>query len=229
MATSNEVYIMQQQQTQMLGRGDTGGSAAHFNADDGNRAEKAGTLHAKFAHIATERDDFSDSILETANIVTDGNNAPEPLAKDVDAISMDSLNLGNAPTSIWRSKWVSFILYLIGGTLILASPAIVLIIRHERNQPNLDITKSFADLQALNQFDVSPSVVRWMLWVAATYANGVTWWYFLNILPAIIVFIITRIWGFCSEKQRQKLQYIPSAKFSLWLCACMIITLLLFM
>lgn len=93
--------------------------------------------------------------------------------------------------SIWDSMWWKFCWKILLGTVILASPAIVLIIMDPFTQPNLDINKSFEQLTALKQFELEAQIVRWSIFLSVVYADGVAWWYFLgkNLLKLQMLFL----------------------------------------
>jgi hypothetical protein len=100
--------------------------------------------------------------------------------------------------------WKSFIFLLTVGTIIFGTPAIVLLILDHSNLPSM--TERNIDLLTRTE----AQAVRFSLWAVSTWLLFVFSWFFLTLLPGIIVYMITLFIGSCSTTTRVRLSYIPA-------------------
>ena len=110
----------------------------------------------------------------------------------------------------------SLIFWMIFIFLALLFPAVYFMVTDQDNFPNLNPALSSDQLQSLGQFKPKAESVRWSLWLSSTWLIGIFWRYFIEVLPALIVLFVTRIYGFATEKLRERLEYIPNARSWLW-------------
>lgn len=134
-----------------------------------------------------------------------------------ESMDSDGITLNDDDKSSRTKKFRRFIFYLFFGTIFWLSPAIVLMIKYPMLMPNFNIFLEYNDLLALDQLGSKSQGIRWSLWVACSYMTSIAFWELIDVIPAVCVTLVTRIYGVCSEKVRERLQYIPSAKTNIWL------------
>lgn len=121
--------------------------------------------------------------------------------------------------------WKSFFVLTICGFILFASVGIVLTI--------LDPVGNYADLNVITPanmtaFEISakrnelvslqPQLVRWSFYVTFLWESFVFLWFFVTLLPGIIIHLIIAFIGFCSEQTRTKMEYIPALQsYIVWM------------
>ena len=106
-----------------------------------------------------------------------------------------------------KRGWYSFTILLGTGIVVLGGPAIVLASLDPNTLPYLSNEGDPLLLQSS-----SYQVVRYSIWMSATWIIWVLSAFLTNALPSLIVAIVTFIFGECSERIRQKLDLIPAVK-----------------
>ncbi|KAJ3268423.1 hypothetical protein HDV01_000760 [Terramyces sp. JEL0728] len=108
--------------------------------------------------------------------------------------------------------WASFFFNGIIVSSILAFPAVYLVEINVNNLPNLLIW-DYDGLMSQGQLAFQPQLVRWSMWLSASWMSTVVFWHFLKIAPLLCVAFISAIYGGCSEKWRTNLGHLPSVKY----------------
>lgn len=121
------------------------------------------------------------------------------------------------------SYWNTFLFRFCVGVLIFGLPGCALVALDVRRLPNLDLTLTFAQLEELGQFKIGAHMVRWSFFLSVVCASSIFVWNFLPLMPAFVVVFITRTYGFCSERMRERLRAIPESQFAIWWAATMIL------
>ncbi|KAJ3252629.1 hypothetical protein HK103_001378 [Boothiomyces macroporosus] len=95
------------------------------------------------------------------------------------------------------------------------------------NLPNLLIW-DYQSLVDQGQLNLQPQIVRWSMWLSASWMSIVMFWHFLKIAPMLCVSFISAIYGEVSEKWRTNLGHLPSVKYQMALAFGSVFVLMYF-
>lgn len=99
--------------------------------------------------------------------------------------------------------------------LILIAPALYILWKNPNLLPNLDLTLSNASLLSSGQLSVEAQIVRWAMFISATWILSVSWWYFVYIFPTVFLFLVITANCLYHHSNLWKMQRKDSRKIAL--------------
>ncbi|KAJ3159950.1 hypothetical protein HDU86_001214 [Geranomyces michiganensis] len=107
--------------------------------------------------------------------------------------------------------WAHFLVYMLVGLAVPALPLLIsYLVLHRPGDPNI-----FSDISVSDTLTLSTEIARWAFWLASVWCAWLVMWYFLDVLPTILVVILSKLFGGYSEKARSRLEYMVAVKIYL--------------
>lgn len=104
----------------------------------------------------------------------------------------------------------SFLFLILGGVILFGSAALYLKLSNQFDI-DLSIPSEEREVESFNKINsINSQIARWSVWVTLVWVAYVFTWFFVSLLPGLIVYGITLIFGYCSEQMRLKLEYISA-------------------
>ncbi|KAJ3178978.1 hypothetical protein HDU87_003247 [Geranomyces variabilis] len=135
--------------------------------------------------------------------------APAPAAEDEvqedEAEGLFGLRCCHVP------PWARFLVYMLVGLAVPALPLLIsYLVLHRPNDPNI-----FSDISVSDTLTLSTEIARWAFWLASVWCAWLIMWYFLDVLPYILIVVLSKLFGGYSEKARSRLEYMVAVKIYL--------------
>jgi small-conductance mechanosensitive channel len=108
--------------------------------------------------------------------------------------------------------WKSFIILLLGGTILFGGAAVYLIIKNPEN------TISLLENDPVKLTAIEPHIVRWSIWITFLWIIFILLWFFILILPGIIINVVTASFGYrLSQRIQENVEYLNALhKWIVW-------------
>jgi hypothetical protein len=105
----------------------------------------------------------------------------------------------------------SFIVLILGGIILFGSAALYLMLSNGFNIIDLSTPSEEQEIEFFNKINSTDAQIsRWSVWITLVWVAYVLIWFFVSLLPGLIIYGIILIFGYCSEQMRLKIEYITA-------------------
>jgi hypothetical protein len=149
--------------------------------------------------------------------------------ESTNGMEFETTSNSTAPTlSYWEkirlmNNWISFWSLLLGIGTLTAAPATILMIVYPETILNLSDNLPIEILKETRR-----QTIRFSIWLTFAWISFLLVHFGLLVFPGMVVSLITRVYGECSEKVRNKLQYIPALGMFLPMAITCIVSVIIY-